>query len=244
MGKVTGDIKFAIVPEWVYEADISHVAVRLFCVLSKAAQQDGDVGLRSRRYLAAQIGSSTSTLDRAREELERIGALTSSPVKRKDGGWGASHYHVHYAHPERPSIHVPEDHSPTMGGGVHTNDETSTKTLSNETISKRKDLVRVPRMRTPDPLWDSFVTFLGRGPATPQERGKWNKGIKALRDAGVDADGVLMLCHAARKRWSKGLDINPQSIATNASSLATRVRGAGEATLALALRLEEEARWK
>jgi len=72
-----------------------------------------------------------------------------------------------------------------------------------------------------------FVTFLGRGPATPQERGKWNKGIKALRDAGVDADGVLMLCHAARKRWSKGLDINPQSIATNASSLATRVRGAG-----------------
>lgn len=66
---------FAIIPEWVLDADISPNAVRLYAVLNRYANDRGRAW-PSRRTLAERLRISPSTVDRAKDELVGIGALT------------------------------------------------------------------------------------------------------------------------------------------------------------------------
>lgn len=66
---------FAIVPEWVLTADISSNAVRLYAVLNRFANSSGRAW-PSRRTLAEIMRLSVATVDRAKDELITIGALT------------------------------------------------------------------------------------------------------------------------------------------------------------------------
>jgi hypothetical protein len=67
---------FALCPSWVYEADISAQAVRLYLVLWGYADRRTNVAHPSRKTLADKIRvSSVRTVDAAIDDLERIGAL-------------------------------------------------------------------------------------------------------------------------------------------------------------------------
>jgi len=69
--------------------------------------------------------------------------------------------------------------------------------------------------RKPDPLWDVAVELCnggGAGPITQSERGKWNKGLKELRDAGATPE-QLRAAIAVYKRRNKGCACNPLAIA-------------------------------
>lgn len=75
MSEIRATEYFAIVPEFVIYGDISANAVRLFAVLHRYANSQ----LRawpSRRTLAEAMRVSTATIDRAKDELVAIGALT------------------------------------------------------------------------------------------------------------------------------------------------------------------------
>lgn len=66
---------FAILPEWIIDAEISDRAVRLYAVLRRFA--NGELKARpSRAKLALRLRTSLSSIDRALRELQVIGAIT------------------------------------------------------------------------------------------------------------------------------------------------------------------------
>ena len=79
---LTVDGPFAVVPEWVIDAEISDTALRLYCVLVRYGNSSGH-RMPSRATLAARLRRSTDTVDRALKELETLAALTVE--RRRDG---------------------------------------------------------------------------------------------------------------------------------------------------------------
>src|SRR3954454_15596950 len=66
---------FAIVPEWVLDADISDAGLRLYAVLLRYGQTSGH-RIPERRLLASRLHKrSTDSVDRTLKELVGIGAL-------------------------------------------------------------------------------------------------------------------------------------------------------------------------
>src|SRR3954454_4040576 len=75
---------FAIVPEWVLDADISDAALRLYAVLLRYGQTSGH-RMPGRRLLASRLHErSTDSVDRALKELVGIGAVL---VQHRRQGW-------------------------------------------------------------------------------------------------------------------------------------------------------------
>jgi len=76
--------RFAIVPEWLLDADISDAAVRLYAVLLRFGQTSG-ARMPARSTLALRMRKkSTDTIDRAVRELVEFGAVVVQ--NRFDGG--------------------------------------------------------------------------------------------------------------------------------------------------------------
>ncbi|WP_143448413.1 hypothetical protein [Kineosporia sp. A_224] len=74
--------RFAIVPEWLLDADVSDVAVRLYAVLLRYGQTSG-ARMPSRRLLAQRLRKrSTDTVDRAMKELVAVGAVVVERRRR------------------------------------------------------------------------------------------------------------------------------------------------------------------
>jgi len=75
---------FAIVPEWIIDAQISDCAYRLYSVLLRYGQTSGQ-RMPARATLAARLHkASKDTVDRALEELVGVGALVVER-RRRDG---------------------------------------------------------------------------------------------------------------------------------------------------------------
>src|SRR4051812_20993855 len=67
--------RFAIVPEWLLDADVSDAAIRLYAVLLRYGQSSG-ARMPGRATLARRLHKrSTDSVDRAMHELEQIGAV-------------------------------------------------------------------------------------------------------------------------------------------------------------------------
>ncbi|MCC3333548.1 hypothetical protein [Nocardia abscessus] len=67
---------FAIVPEWVIDAEISDRAVRLYARLRRHAGPSLTAARPSRAKLAVKLRTSVKSIDRALRELEDVGAVT------------------------------------------------------------------------------------------------------------------------------------------------------------------------
>lgn len=92
--------RFAIVPEWLLDADVSDAAVRLHAVLLRYGQTSG-ARMASRSTLARRMHKeSTDTIDRALKALVGIGAVTVE--HRHDGAQRLTNaYHVRTSRPGR-----------------------------------------------------------------------------------------------------------------------------------------------
>jgi hypothetical protein len=115
MTEVRSTEYFAIIPEWVIHADISSNAVRLYAVLNRFANSQGRAW-PSRKTLADLMRTSTATVDRAKEELVSIAALT---VEHRTGPAGDPSSNLYILHTSSPVTKG----SPTRGGtGIATRD--------------------------------------------------------------------------------------------------------------------------
>lgn len=65
-----------MIPEWIIDAGLSDKAIRLFVVLARYADNQTHQAYPSRETLAQRMECSTSSIDRATEELISVGALT------------------------------------------------------------------------------------------------------------------------------------------------------------------------
>ena len=102
--------RFAIVPEWLLDADIGDAAVRLYAVLLRYGQSSG-ARMPSRATLARRMNKkSTDSVDRALKELVAIGAVTVE--HRYDGGQRLTNaYHLRTSRAQHALVAPPE------GGG-------------------------------------------------------------------------------------------------------------------------------
>lgn len=84
MSEITTDAPFAPVPLWLVESDVSDRALRLYALLAALRDFTTDrVTVFGRRYLAEKLRCSVDTVDRAKAELVKAGALTV--IQRRDG---------------------------------------------------------------------------------------------------------------------------------------------------------------
>ena len=103
--------RFAIVPEWLLDAEIGDAAVRLYAVLLRYGQSSG-ARMPSRATLARRMHKkSTDSVDRALKELVAIGAVVIE--HRYDGGQRLTNaYHLRTSRPAQNASEPPPD-----GGG-------------------------------------------------------------------------------------------------------------------------------
>lgn len=107
-----GHVRHGRVPDWVLDAEIdgrlvSDRAIRLYVVLGRYADEDGDARV-GKSKLMARLGCARSTLDAAVADLATVGALDVEPVHRDDGSSGANRYTLHWAETEDSRV-APSD---------------------------------------------------------------------------------------------------------------------------------------
>lgn len=97
---VTADLKFALVPEWLLDTDVSAQAVRLYAVISRYADADGRNAYPSRKTLAERLKvKDKGTVDRALKELVTAGAITVRGRLDDAGDQASNEYVVHRTSP-------------------------------------------------------------------------------------------------------------------------------------------------
>lgn len=73
--RIRADRRFAIIDEWILDLDISDRAIRLYAVLNRYADKDTNKAFPSRQTLADRLRCSPKSVDRAIDELIRVGLL-------------------------------------------------------------------------------------------------------------------------------------------------------------------------
>jgi hypothetical protein len=82
VAELTAEQRFAVVPEWMLDADVSDAAFRLYAVLARYGNTSG-VRMPGRALLARRLRKSVDTVDRALRELTTAGVLEIE--RRQDG---------------------------------------------------------------------------------------------------------------------------------------------------------------
>lgn len=165
MTEIRADDYFAILPEWVLHADISSNAVRLWAILNRYANSNGHAW-PSRKTIATAMRCSTATVDRAREELVAIGALTVIQ-RTTDAGDPTSNLYVLHTRPAGTSSPVTQGMVTRGGTGMGTSDD-----LNRASVIQSHSGTSAPVNRTPS-TW--CETCHGRqiviGPASIDDTG-------------------------------------------------------------------------
>lgn len=78
------DVRFSIVPEWVIDANISDRAVRVYALLARYADSETLQAFPSRETLAKRARCHWRSIDRAIDELVKLGAITKTHRKHGD----------------------------------------------------------------------------------------------------------------------------------------------------------------
>lgn len=115
MSEVRATDYFAIVPEFVLYAPISANAVRLFAVLHRYA----NTNLRawpSRKTLADAMGVSPATIDRAKDELVSLGAVTVQARTSDSGDPTSNLYTLRMTNPANGEPSAPVRKGMRTGG--------------------------------------------------------------------------------------------------------------------------------
>lgn len=153
---VAADTYFAIIPEWVLDAEITSPAVRLYAVLRRYADQNGNC-FPTRKTLATRVRVSEATIDRLIKELQGIGALMVRNRKAESGGYTSSMYTV---------VTVRGVYSP-MSTGVLTHEDRGVLTSDDRTIaienqSHELDLSRASLVDRFNEFWAAYPRKIGK----------------------------------------------------------------------------------
>lgn len=182
---------YAIVPEWVLDADVSDRAVRLFAILARYADADGRA-FPGRPKLAKRLRCSSSSIDRAVEELAAIAAVVTTARFRDDGSRSSNDY---WLWPSTPPVGVALLTSDE--GGLVTGDDA----LSPPVTTQSKTQVIQNQLIENDARggFDTFWTAYPRKVARPEAEKAWNA---AVTKAKVDPAAVMAGLAAWSAYWA------------------------------------------
>lgn len=194
---------FAIVPEWVLDADISDRAVRLYCVLRRYADRN-DRCHPSRKTLADRLATSTDSLDRATKELVSLGALVVTHRANEDGQtsndyWLASDRTTASTQPQGCGAPPPQ--------GCGTNESQVEREKDSPSTGVDLRLVQCEVAQPFDPFWSAYPARNGKRLGKAKAAVKWDKLNQRERaDAMVGVRNYAAACARGRlpkdaERW-------------------------------------------
>jgi hypothetical protein len=207
--------RFAIVPEWLLDAEVSDAAVRLYAVLLRYGQSSG-ARMPSRSSLARRLHKkSTDSVDRAMKDLVGIGAVVVE--HRYDGGQRLTNaYHVRTSRPGRS-----QPPTPTDGGSRR-----PAATRKKATRGSRTDAAGVAADSGHDPehLTQSTPTSSGEAP----RRGP-SRAVSEQEVAGACAidDWPSFVTQVQRTRRDLGASVTRWAGPCLAAALQLAIRGRG-----------------
>jgi hypothetical protein len=214
---VTSDIKFSIVPEWMIDSGCSDKALRLYVVLARYADNDTLTAYPGRGTLAKRMGCHRASVDRAVEELVRLGAITKH-VRVSDGKYQSSLYTIRRIAPSRTHATTPV--APVQPPPSHPCDiELEPKNV------EPKELLAAAPPKSPDKKDDLFETVaeacgINLTGMTRSARGQLNKACKELRDVHATAEQVKAKAKAYRTQYPNAT-LTPTALTKHWSSFAT-----------------------
>lgn len=147
---VSTDLAFALLPEWLLDADVSAQAIRLYAVLARYADRAGNA-FPSRKALADRLQvRDKKTVDRALKELVDAQAVTVHGRVDEAGDQTSNHYVVHRTPPEGVVARTPSGggtNATTQGQGCHDGGGTDGTTVVPQKGHEREPLEREPSER-------------------------------------------------------------------------------------------------
>ena len=168
MAEIQSNNYFAIIPEWLLHADISGNAVRLYGLLNRYANTRGHAW-PSRRTLADAMKCSPATVDRAREELQGVKAITVVARRNPSGDPSSNLYILHIQPGDSNETSSPMRRGiPKSGERGIPKDDDLNKAKMNQSQKEKP-----PRMRT-------CPECLGKNKADFGYSGKWNHNTKTV----------------------------------------------------------------
>jgi hypothetical protein len=192
------EVRFSIVPEWVIDADISDRAVRVYAILARYADSETLQAFPSRETLAKRARCHWRSIDRAIDELVKLGAVTKTHRKNGD----AYQSNIYTLRRVLPRVSPPTD---TGDGGVLTPQSLPTDTAGNLTITTELEPLKQ------EPLNDISEQFNQFWAIYPRKKGK-GQAIKAFEKALLKTDLETILAGVeAYKEYEDMYD--PQFIA-------------------------------
>lgn len=215
---VRSDNYFAQIPEWVLYADVSAHAVRLYGTLRRYADKEGRAH-PSHRRLAEHIHASVATVRRSIAELVGIGALEVAERRDEEGRKTSNDYLVLSAAPVTGEQYVPV----TGEQGVPVTGERGTKSQKEPEPEEPETTLAASRPR--DVIWDALVAIYGE-PAHDAERGRYNRAVRLLKQAGATPEQMAIAIAAARRHpedWVRRLAGTPMAFATNWGEIARQL---------------------
>lgn len=228
---VSSDVRFAVVPEWLLDDDVSDRAVRLYAVLARHADKETGDAHPSRRRLAARCRCSADSIDRALKELVAVGAVSVEHRYSDDGDLTSNHYTVHVlrvggrtgaatvAADERRRW--PQECGDGGRTGAVENESQVNDSQLNESQGTHTACAVVdasPPERPRNAGWDAMVTAMGFQPVDTGVRKQWGAALKRLRAVGVTDEQIPALFDAYRRMWPK-ITCSPRAVANNAELL-------------------------
>jgi predicted transcriptional regulator len=167
MDKLSSENKFAIMPEWVIELDISHTAFRLYAVLARYADNVTHQAFPSLETLADRLGCGEKTVRRAIEDLVEHGAIK----KHNRGRYQSSLYTVMTSPPEGSNMSHEGSNMSEEGSKM------STRLVKNVQVTRTTELE--PKER--ELLNSKFDKFWAVYPKKTDKRLALKSFVKALK---------------------------------------------------------------
>jgi hypothetical protein len=173
------DRKFAIVDEWVLNLPISDRALRLYVLLLRYADNHTHKAFPSRETLAKRMACSTSSVDRATQELIDYGAVSKSQRMNSSLVY---------------TVHINQVGSSPVTRGVLTGDEGGLSpvmrgVVTGDDITRTTELEQENYKEQFDTFWSIYPKHLQKGEA---RKAFW-KAVQRVGDIQVIMDGVTRM---------------------------------------------------
>ena len=221
--KIEADNYFAIIPEWILDADISPRAKNLYCILWTYAESKVNSCFPSVTTLSKRVGVSRANTHKLINELLDLGAITKQN-RVKDN---VKQTNLYFLITSKPSVaddsttssSIADDTRGSIADDTRVVSETIHRTITNELKPIEQEYVDKPQPKKVDEevlkqrkaLYRVFVDELGYEPRSQMEKSGWFKVCKELGEVGVTTDMLKGSILAYKKHWNN-IDITPYAI--------------------------------
>ena len=165
------EVRFSIVPEWVIDADISDRAVRVYAILARYADSETLQAFPSRETLAKRARCHWRSIDRAIDELVKLGAVTKTHRKNGD----AYQSNIYTLRRVLPRLSPGTDTGDT---GVLTGESVGTDTGGNLTITTELEPTELEPLNDINEQFNEFWAVYPRKKGKGQARRAFEKALE------------------------------------------------------------------